>query len=108
MEQRASMDEKWRLEARWAEAQVFVWRGAKGELGTMPWELGEAMLGAYESGDRGMEVVECWGGIEDAVGDEDVGEWEVGDLTLDGKSEWAGAVEWCRREGVLDAREIEW
>jgi hypothetical protein len=101
------MEEKWRLEARWVEAQVFVSRAGKGEGGMWKWELGEAIAGAYEVGDGGIEVVECWGAMEDG-GSEDEGEWEVGDLTLDGKSEWAGAVVWCGRGREVDVKNIEW
>jgi len=98
----------WRLEARLVEAQVFVWReGARVESGKVGWELGEAISGAYEVDDGEMEVVDCWGGVNDGVG-EDEGEWEVGDLTLDGKSEWAGAVVWGRSGREVDVKDVEW
>ena len=65
--------------------RVFVSRGGIVESGMVEWELGKAISGAYEVDDDGeMEVVERWGGVEDVVS-EDEGEWEVGDLTLDGK-----------------------
>jgi hypothetical protein len=103
------MDEMWRLEARWVEAQVFVWRGSKGELGTVRWELGDAISGVYEGGHVEMNVVDYWGGVEDVgSGGEDEGEWEVGDLTLDGKSEWAGAVVWCGSWRQIDMERVEW
>lgn len=108
MDQRTSVNEKWRLEARWVEAQVFVSRRGKAESGMVEWELGEAISGAYEVDDDGeMEVVECWGGVED-VGSEDEGEWEVGDLTLDGKNEWAGDVVWCGSGREVDFKTVEW
>lgn len=108
MEQRASVKGMWRLEARWVEAQVFVWRAVKGEESCgVKWELGAAISGAYEGGDGEIEVVEVWGGGEDAVGESE-GEWEVGDLRLDGKSEWAGAVVWCGIGREVDVRRIEW
>ena len=109
MDERSSKNEKWRLEARWVEAQVFVSRGGKGERGMVKWELGEAISGAYEVGDGEMEVVDCWSAVEDVVsGDES--EWETGDLTLDGKSEWAGAVVWGGSGSgkEVDLRKIEW
>lgn len=108
VEQRTSVGEKWRLEARWVEAQVFVSRGGTAESGMVEWELGEAISGAYEvDGEGEMEVVECWGGVEDVVS-EDESEWEMGSLTLDGKSEWAGDVVWCRSGREVDLRMIEW
>ena len=39
---------------------------------------------------------------------EDEGEWEMGSLTLDGKSEWAGDVVWCGHGREADLRRIEW
>ena len=108
--QRKSANEQWRLEARWVEAQVFVWRGGVEEESGMTgeWKLGEALSGAYEvDGEGEMEVVECWGGVEDVVS-EDESEWEMGSLTLDGKSEWAGDVVWCRSGREVDLRMIEW
>ena len=108
VDQRASINEKWGLEARWVEAQVFVSRGGIAESGMVEWELGKAISGAYEVDDDGeMEVVECWGGVEDDSS-EDEGEWEVGDLTLDGKNEWAGDVVWCGGGREIDLRMIEW
>lgn len=108
MDQRTFVNEKWRLKAQWLEAQVFVSRGGKAESGMVEWELGEAISGAYEvDGGGEMEVVECWGRVEDVVS-EDEGEWEVGDLTLDGKSEWAGDVVWCGHGREVDLRRIEW
>jgi hypothetical protein len=77
---------KWRLEARWLEARVFVWRGAV-EGNGQSWELGEAIAGLYDGGDRGeVEVKENVGVVKDEVGEEEVG---LGDLRLDGDSEWA-------------------
>ena len=105
--QRASDKEAWRLEARWVEAQVFVWRGARGEESSVvKWELGAAISGAYDSGDGEIEVVEGWDAGEN-VGESE-GEWEVGDLRLDGKSEWAGDVVWCGIGREVDVRRIEW
>lgn len=91
MDQRTSVDEKWRLEARWVEAQVFVSRGGSAECGMVEWELGQAISGAYEVGDDGeMEVVKCWGGVEDVVS-EDEGEWGVGSGESDvGREERVG------------------
>ncbi|KAM0700845.1 hypothetical protein Q7P35_012567 [Cladosporium inversicolor] len=108
-DQRKSANEQWRLEARWVEAQVFVWRVGMEEGGaTVEWELGEAISGAYEGDGGEMGVVSCWGGKESVVvgSSEGEGEWEVGDLTLDGKSEWAGEVVWGGRD--VDGRVIEW
>ena len=108
LDRRTSVSEKWRLEARWVEAQVFISRGGKGEVGTLGWELGEAISGAYDVDDDGeIEVVDRWGGDE-GVASEDEGEWEAGDLTLDGKSEWAGDVVWCRSGREVDVENVEW
>ena len=105
--QRASDKEAWRLEARWVEAQVFVWRGARGEESSVvKWELGAAISGAYDSGDGEIEVVEGWDAGEN-VGESE-GEWEVGDLRLDGQSEWAGDVVWCGSGREVDVRRVEW
>lgn len=114
VEQRSSSNEMWRLESRWVEAQVFLWRGGKGESSGEGWELGEAIRGAYEDGDGEMEVVECWDGVESEseAGEEGTpsvgGEWEVGDLRLDGRSEWAGDVVWCASGREVDVRRVEW
>lgn len=89
------------------EAQVFVSRGVKAESGAVQWALGKAISGGYEVDDGEMEVVDCWGGVEDVIG-EDEGEWEMGELTLDGKSEWAGAVVWCGDGREVDVNNIEW
>ena len=89
------------------EAQVFVSRGGKGERGMVNWELGEAILGAHEIDDGEMEVVDSWGKVEEVIS-EDEGEWEIGDLTLDGKREWAGDVLWGWNRREVDAKNIEW
>ena len=89
------------------EAQVFVSRGGKAESSIVEWRLGEAISGAYEVDDGEMDVVDCWGGVEDVIS-EDEGEWEVGNLTLDGKSEWAGDVVWCGSGREVDVKSIEW
>lgn len=107
LDQRTSANEKWRLEARWVEAQVFVSRGGSGEVGTPEWELGQAISGAYDVDDGNIEVVDCWDGVEDVIS-EDEGEWEAGDLTLDGKSEWAGDVVWCGSGREFDVKNVEW
>ena len=118
MDERKFSNEKWRLEARWVEAQVFVSRGGKGEGesesegGMMGWELGRAIEGVYEvDGGGEMEVVDstAWGAVEEEDGGSgEESEWEMGDLTLDG--EWAGEVvwggSWNGRE--VDLRKIEW
>jgi len=91
------------------EAQVFVWRGVIGESRGVEWELGDAILEVYEGGDAEMDVVDCWGGVEDVgSGGESEGEWDLGDLTLDGKSDWAGAVVWHRQGREIDVRKVDW
>jgi hypothetical protein len=101
------MDAKWRLEGRWVEAQVFVSRGAREQSGTVEWELGEAISGAYEVDDGEIEVVDCWGKVDHCVS-EDEGEWETASLTLDGESEWAGPVVWGGSRREVDVKNIEW
>jgi len=71
----------WRLEARWVEAQIFVWKGAI-EGNEQSWELGEAVSGFYDGGDRELEI-DSMGGREKS--DSEVGgEAELGNLRLDG------------------------
>jgi hypothetical protein len=107
VDERKSVQEKWRLEARWVEAQVFVWRGGRGESATVEWELGEAISGAYEVDDGKMEVVDCWGAVDHGVS-EDEGDWETASLTLDGKSDWTGPVVWGGGGREIDMKRIEW
>jgi hypothetical protein len=97
----------WRLDARWVEAQVFVWRGAKGESSGV-WSLGEAIEGIYGSGPGEIDVVENWGRVDGELDGRSSGEgvWEVGDLRLDGRSEWAGPVSWRGRE--VETGDVAW
>ena len=74
----------WRLEARWVEAQVFVWKGAI-EGNEQSWELGEAVSGSYDGGDRELEIDSMGGRETDEVGEGA----ELGNLRLDGDNEWA-------------------
>jgi hypothetical protein len=74
----------WRLEARWVEAQVFVWRGST-EGNEPSWELGEAISGSYDGGDREVKLDDMRGGKKSEVWEEA----ELGNLVLDGDSEWA-------------------
>jgi hypothetical protein len=75
----------WRLEARWVEAQVFVWKGVV-EGNEQNWELGEAVSGSYDSGDRELDI-DSMGGREKS--DSEVGEEaESGNLRLDGNGGW--------------------
>lgn len=75
--------DQWRLEARWVEAQVFVWKGSV-EGDERSWELGEAIPGAYDDGDDGeIEVGEMGGEGRSEVGEEA----ELGNLLLDGDGE---------------------
>jgi hypothetical protein len=107
VDERKSNAEKWRLEGRWVEAQVFVSRGGRGEIGAVKWELGEAISGAYEVDDGEIEVVDCWGKVDHGFS-EDEGEWETASLTLDGESEWAGPVVWGGSGREVDVKNIEW
>jgi hypothetical protein len=96
---RSSANDVWRLEARWVEAQVFVWRGGRGEhSGT--WNLGDAIEGVYGSGDGEIDVVENLGRDDGEVeeGSSSEGEWELDDLLMDGRSEWAAPISWRGRE----------
>lgn len=89
------------------EAQVFVSRGGKGQCGLVEWGLGKAISGAHEVDGGEMEVVDCWGAMDHGVS-EDEGEWETASLTLDGESEWAGAVVWGGSGREVDVRNMEW
>jgi len=75
----------WRLKARWVEAEVFVWKGAV-EGTEQSWELGEAVSGSYDGGDRELDI-DSMGGREKS--DSEVGEEaESGNLRLDGNGGW--------------------
>lgn len=98
---------QWRLEARWVKAQVFVWKGFV-EGNERNWELGEAISGACGSADDGEVEVEEMGGDGDGERSEvREEEAELGNLRLDGDSEWA-------RPGVfgegreVDSHAVEW
>jgi len=97
---------RWRLEARWVEAQVFVWRGFV-EGSERNWELGEAISGAYdEGGGLGIEVEDVGGGGERGeVGEEEA---ELGKLRLDGESEWARPGVFGEGNDIADAQAVEW
>ena len=97
---------QWRLEARWVEAQVFVWRGFV-EGSERNWELGEAISGAYdEGGGLGIEIEEMGdGGERGEVGEEEA---ELGKLRLDGESEWARPGVFGEGNDIADAQAVEW
>jgi len=99
----ASENIKWRLEARWLEAQAFVWK-AFVEGNERNWELGEAIAGAYESGDMEVEVEEIAG---DADRSEVGEEAELGNLRLDGDSEWARPGVFGKGKSV-ESPAVEW
>jgi hypothetical protein len=95
----------WRLEARWLEAQVYVWKGDVVEGNERSWELGEAIKGSYDVGDRELKIedMSLSGGKTGEVGEEA----EMGNLLLDGDSEWAQPGVFGRG-GDIDASAVEW
>jgi len=92
----------WRLEARWIEAQVFMWRGAV-DGNEQSWELGEAIQGSYDGGDREVKLEDMSVEVKDEV-EEKV---ELGDLVLKGDSEWAQPVLFGGGD-VVDPFAVEW
>jgi hypothetical protein len=91
----------WRLEARWVEAQVYVWKGDVVEGDERSWEWGAAMEGAYDGGDRELKIEDLSLGKKGEVGEEA----GMGNFLLDGDSEWA-------QPGVfgvdIDPSTVEW
>lgn len=106
-EGREGEKEKWRIEARWVEAQVFKWRGAVNETGE-GWELGKMVAGTYGDGVGEMKVVGDWGRVDGQEASEVEGlVMEARNLSLDGRSEWADPVTFGEGKGRLES-EVEW
>jgi hypothetical protein len=95
----------WRLEARWLEAQVYVWKGDI-EGNEQSWELGEAIEGSYDGGDRELKIEDMSlnGGKNGEIGEEA----ELGNLLLDGDSEWAQPGVFGGGGGDIDPSSVEW
>jgi hypothetical protein len=92
----------WRLEAKWVEVQAFVWRGST-EGNEPSWELGEAISGSYDGGDREVKLDDMRGGKKSEVWQEA----ELGNLVLDWDSEWAKPGVFGSGS-VIDPFAVEW
>lgn len=90
------------------DAQVFVGRGVQ-DGRAAEWKLNEALRGAYDR-DIGNGEIRAVKGLDGYVIEDDEsdgeGDLEVGDLRLDGRSDWAGPIVWSGNE--VDDETVEW
>lgn len=107
--ERSTAGERWRLVPRCVEAQVFAGRGVQDGTAA-EWKLNEALRGAYDH-DTGTGQIRAVKGLDGyVIGDDEEssgeGDLEVGDLRLDGRSDWAGPIVWSGNE--VDDKTVEW
>lgn len=106
-EERSIVGEKWRLEPRCVEAQVFVRRNVQHESGA-EWKLDEALSGMYDEESSEIQVVKGLGGyvVRDDEASSVDSDFGLEDLRLDGRSDWAGPIVWSGKE--VDHESVEW